>query len=156
MKSFKWIGPFKIGDLLANCLNDEQAWPGNTRGVYLISLHEWRGVPNSKCEPLYVGGNTGKSNRFATRIGDLIADIFGFYGGGTGHHSGGQSLYDYCKKNDLHPSKLFIGWAEVESCPRCAEVKLAMHLAPLWNARKTPLLNKSRPPQCYDHNMSVR
>jgi hypothetical protein len=36
-----------------------------------------------------VGGNTGGAARFCTRIGDLVADMHGFFGNETGHHSGG-------------------------------------------------------------------
>src|SRR5207302_830702 len=51
---------------------------------------------------LYVGGNTGDSDRFITRVGDLIADMLGFWGEQTGHHSGGIRLWEYCHKNRIN------------------------------------------------------
>ncbi len=87
-----WTGPFRISDLLAACMDDDHAWPPASKGVYLVSRDDWQDSPSSACHPLYVGGNTGDSQRFCTRIGDLIADLHGLWDGGTGHHSGGQSL----------------------------------------------------------------
>jgi hypothetical protein len=60
-----------------------EEWISNGKSVYLISRkNNWWKRPNDKptkeCEPLYVGSTTGKSKRFRTRIGDLIADMFGF------------------------------------------------------------------------------
>ena len=93
---FKWIGPFQVKDYLANAINSgvwDERWPCVRDAVYLVSEHPWRLRPTDSTHVLYVGSNTGRSSRFVTRIGDLIADIHGSYGGGTGHHSGGQTLW---------------------------------------------------------------
>jgi hypothetical protein len=146
-----WTGPFRISDLLAACMDDDHAWPPVSKGVYLVSRDDWRDSPSSACHPLYVGGNTGDSQRFCTRIGDLIADLHGLWDGGTGHHSGGQSLYSWCRTNKVHPGSLRIGWAtRTPWCDRCAEVELVSLLATSREERGT-LLNKSRPPACRTH-----
>lgn len=103
---------------------------------------------------MYVGGNTGNSERFATRVGDLMADMFGFYGGDTGHHSGGQHIYEYCEKNKIHPLDLYLGWKKYlispksnssvpSNCPRCQEVLLHDEL--------DPKPNRNKPPKCKWH-----
>lgn len=156
MSIFTWTGPFRISDLLAACLDDEQPWPPASRGVYVISRAEWQAAPTPACHPLYVGGNTGGSQRFCTRIGDLIADLHGFWDGGTGPHSGGQSLHSWCRTNKVHPSQLFICWATSEDaevwCSRCAEAEL-IRLVTARTEERT-LLNKLRPPFCRMHSNS--
>jgi hypothetical protein len=140
----KWIGPYTIDELLDSFLMPSHPRPPEVNGVYLISQSTWNGQPTNDCTPLYVGSNTGVSRRFRTRIGDLIADAFGFFGNETGHHSGGQTLHAYCRKNQLNPKKLYIGWAEECKCVRCAENKL-------YDQFKPSLLNKNRPSQCKKH-----
>ena len=153
----EWTGSFQIKELLARCLEEGQAWPPAADGVYVVSQKVWEGSPTLDCGPLYVGGNTGRSKRFCTRVGDLIADMHGFWDGGTGHHSGGQKLWKWCKKNDNPPGGLFLGWATAkEWCGRCAEVQVASALhdpAKPWADNN--LLNKNRPPQCPDHSKYV-
>jgi hypothetical protein len=139
----KWVGPITIDQLLDRVAVDWDTAPPESNGVYVISIRRWRGEPSKACEPLYVGGNTGKGARFRTRMGDLIADLFGFYGKTTGHHSGGQSLNRYCADNGINPKHLYVGWARNCSCGRCAEVDL--------HRRLDPLLNKRCPPACRVH-----
>jgi hypothetical protein len=141
----KWVGPFSIGELLRNCLDyDNQPWPPDKKGVYVISEKSWEFKPNKACAPLYVGGNTGKSARFRMRIGDLISDLYGFYrDDDIGHHSGGISLHEYCMKRGLHPDRLYIGWANEFKCYRCAEIQVYRELK--------PKLNKSVPAACKFH-----
>lgn len=143
VKARKWVGPFSIEELLANSVIGKLPLPPESGSAYLVSENSWSGSPNSACNPLYVGGTTGISNRFRTRVGDLIADMYGFYGGGTGHHSGGQSLNGWCKKNSKSPSSLFIAWVAQCSCHRCLEVELVGDLC--------PHLNKKMPARCKDH-----
>lgn len=154
MPKFFWTGPFQIKSLLANCLNDKHPWPPAGNAVYLISRKPWKGTPNRSCGPLYVGGNTGKSERFRTRIGDLLADMHKFFSDETGHHSGGQTLHNWCKGNNVHPSDLFIAWAVRKPwCGRCAEIELFQFFIDRWEERhKVGLLNKKRPPWCKRHN----
>ena len=102
----KWTGPYTIDELLDSILHPAHPRPPESDGVYLISKVEWSGEPAKDCIPLSVGSNTGRSKRFRTRIGDLIADMFGFFTDDTGHHSGGQSLHGYCKKEQLNPKEL--------------------------------------------------
>lgn len=146
--TLKWTGPFRVADLLANCLVDDHPWPPESKAVYLVARRPWKGAPGDQCGPLYFGGTTGASERFCTRIGDLIADMHGFYGRRTGHHSGGQKLWVWCRNHRVVPGELFLGWATAP-CSRCAEVEVAESLAPEWSKRD--LLNKNRPPGCASH-----
>src|SRR5580700_4006719 len=96
---FKWVGPFQIKTYLENAIEDgvwTRRWPCERGGVYLVSECQWEGSPTTDAHVLYVGSNTGESSRFVTRVGDLIADMHGFYGTKTGHHSGGQTLWRWC------------------------------------------------------------
>jgi hypothetical protein len=145
MKPGEWHGPFRVSDLLVNCLNENQDWPPEDRGVYLVSRRSWNGEPDKICEPLYVGSTTGRSPRFCTRVGDLVADMFGFYGTYTGHSSGGIKLYRFCREQGVHPGDLFLSWYSGEKvCPRCHETR--------WYDRLQPPLNGSRPPMCRAHS----
>ncbi len=139
-----WHGGYRISDLLAGCLDDAQDWPPERLGVYLVSRRAWRGAPTTACEPLYVGSTTGRSARFRTRMGDLLIDMFGFYGDTTGHSSGGQSLWAWCYAQKVGPGDLFIGWYTAEAmCTRCEENR--------WFKGLSPLLNKKPPPACSGH-----
>lgn len=154
MPSPKWIGPYTVKALLENCLSKLQEWPPKANGVYVVSKKNWRGEPKITGQILYVGGNTGKSERFTTRVGDLIADMFGFYDGKTGHHSGGQSINNYCANEKLSPLNLYLGWKKYlihpeskssspSNCPRCQEIQIWKDL--------NPLLNKNKPSKCKWH-----
>ena len=125
-----WIGPITVDALLDRVAVDWDTAPPEANGVYLVSLHPWVREPTRECVPLYVGGNTGVSDRFRTRMGDMIADLFGFCGNSTGHHSGGISLNCYCADNHINPKHLYVGWAEKCDCGRCGEVELFDRLAP--------------------------
>ncbi len=138
----KWVGPFQVLELLNQCLNESFPKPPDSDSVYFVSRQAWHGRPDKGCVPLYVGSNTGQSPRFRTRVGDLIADIFGFFGE-KHHSSGGESLYYYCQEEKLHPMQLYIAWQEGCACHRCTECELYTDLY--------PLLNKKRPPRCSIH-----
>ncbi len=139
----KWIGPFTIDKLLDGMLNNTIPKPPESQSVYLISLKPWITEPTTDSNPLYVGSNTGKSKRFRTRVGDLIADTFGFFSEETGHPSGGQSINAFCKKNNLNPKNLLIGWLDHCECIRCEEGNLFERLE--------PNLNKNKPSACDIH-----
>lgn len=141
----KWVGPITIDNLLDGVTDPSIPRPPVEPSVYLVSHSPWHNEPTIACEPLYVGGLLSDSPRFRTRIGDLFADMFGFFGdvGKKGHHSGGQTLYRYCNNNGISPRHLYIGWAEEVSCHRCAENSLYEKLS--------PRLNKKRPPACAIH-----
>ena len=145
LTSLRWTGPFLVRDYLENAINDawKQLWPPAADGVYLVSRHHWAAFPTESAEPLYVGGNTGRSERFCTRVGDLIADVHGFYDGDTGHHSGGQSLWRWCNKNRVKPGDLWLAWANNGHpwCAKCAE-------RALYKAFKATLENKNTPSGC--------
>ena len=156
MSKLRWTGPFRIRELLAACLDDDHPWPPASRSVYVVSRNKWQRTPSPRCHPLYFGGNTGDSQRFCTRIGDLIADIHGLWDGDTGHHSGGRSIYSWCLSHKVHPGNLFLAWATRDRwCDRCAEAELLNLLAVSWEERGT-LLNKSRPPACQTHPADQR
>lgn len=152
-----WSEPYTIKQLMESFHSEDQPWPPSEKAVYLVSQRSWENHPTIECGPLYFGGNTGTSQRFCTRIGDLIADIFGFFDGDTGHHSGGQSLYWWCQETNTHPWSLHIAWAtSAPWCARCAEIEVASNLIKEWAHRKEAgLLNKNRPPSCQVHGHSI-
>jgi len=93
----------------------------------------------------YVGGITGGSHRFRTRIGDLLADMLGFHGDGKiEHSSGGRSLHIWSMKHRIKPLDLHLAWAEAPSCHRCLEVEL--------HAALHPELNRVTPSRCPTHD----
>ena len=67
----RWVGPFKVRAMLEACVDGSLPRPPEAGSAYFISAKPWKNKPTSECQPLYVGGNTGKSSRFRTRIGDL-------------------------------------------------------------------------------------
>jgi hypothetical protein len=138
-----WVGPFRLKEMLQNCLDHAQETPQEAGGVYVVSEKAWTGAPDKQAGVLYVGGNTGESDRFKTRIGDLIADMFGFFGSSTGHHSGGRHLHEWCKEDGRHPWDLYIGWKTDVGCPRCAEYSAFEELEPSEN--------RIRPSRCRTH-----
>lgn len=139
----KWVGPFKVQDLLTHCIDDTLPLPPEARSVYLVSQHPWHTKPSQDCGLLYVGSNTGRSARFRTRVGDLLIDSFGFFGGETGHSSGGQSLHQWCRKNHVNPLELHLAWVQQCHCHRCLEIELVNDLS--------PVLNKIKPSRCSTH-----
>jgi len=139
-----WRGPYKLRDLIDRPADDDRYLPTDDVGVYVVTRARWEGSPNRQCGVLYVGGNTGKSDRFRTRVGDLLADMCGFYGRETGHHSGGQSIRGWCKKERANPLDLWIGWQTEVTCKRCAEIDACDQLQ--------PELNKKRPSRCPEHD----
>lgn len=143
MKKRSWVGPFKIEQMLRQSTDESFSRPPESGSAYLVSRDSWRGSPTIECMPLYIGGTTGRSKRFRTRIGDLLADLFGFFAEETAHHSGGQSLHRYCRENNINPLKLHIAWVKMAKCHRCLEVDLYSNLK--------PQLNRRVPPKCVDH-----
>ena len=147
-----WSAPILISHLLRNCmaLKGGAQWPPDDSGAYVVSHEPWpEGFPGPGSRPLYVGSITGRSKRFRTRIGDLIADMHGFYGDETGHHSGGIKLHRYCRDYNLNPGDLRIGWyTEPDSCGRCVERGLFVALKAQVEAQGFVLLNKNTPPAC--------
>jgi len=140
----KWVGPFQIRRLLELCLDDAAIpRPPESGSAYLVTRNEWRSNPTTESVPLYVGGNTGNGPRFRTRIGDLLADAFGFYGSKTGHSSGGQHVHQWCREHHVNPLDLYIAWIEGTECHRCLEGRLFRGLK--------PKLNRSTPSRCKSH-----
>ncbi len=140
----RWVGPFSISELLNHSTDGSIPLPPESDSAYLITRKSWRDSPSHSCGPLYVGGNTGQSARFRTRIGDLLADMFGFFGEETGHHSGGQSLNRWCREKGISPMDLHIAWAKHTRCHRCLEINLVRELS--------PELNKHAPARCRIHD----
>jgi hypothetical protein len=82
----RWVGPFRLRELLENCITPGYPWPPERGGVYVVSERHWAGAPTRDARILSAGGNTSQSALFLTRVGSLIADMLGFWY----HHSGGQ------------------------------------------------------------------
>lgn len=143
-----WVGPIKISGLLANCLNPTAPFPPAHGSAYLVTQHPWRNRPTKASVPLYVGGNTGQSERFSTRIGDLVADSVGLFTATRGHHSGGRSIRAWTLDNNVSPLDLYLAWVAPKHCHRCLEVELVAQL--------DPLLNKRSPPACTWHTTGIR
>jgi hypothetical protein len=135
-----WTEPIRVGHLLGKSV----VVPVTKHAIYVVSLKRWQGRPGPACMPLYVGGMTGKSKRFRTRIGDVLIDLLGFHGGKTGHSSGGRSLDRYCAQHGINRLNLWVGWAANVRCGRCAEIEEHKRLA--------PRLNKIKPPRCGAHD----
>jgi hypothetical protein len=142
----QWIGPIQVRTLLKSCLDGRRRRPPNSGSVYLVTRKAWSKCPTTKCEPLYVGGITGRSQRFRTRVGDLLADAFGFYNetNRIGHHSGGRRLHKWCKKNRISPLNLYVAWIKGTRCHRCLEIRLHDFLKPSENVY--------RPSYCHAHS----
>ncbi|TAK25706.1 MAG: hypothetical protein EPO40_21910 [Myxococcaceae bacterium] len=140
-----WVGPFRVETLLADCLRPDQPRPPDHHGVYLVSRTAWSGAPTVACEPLYLGSTTGRSARFRTRVGDLLADLYGFFGETTGHSSGGQKLHRWCSAEGVPPGSLFLGWFAGSAWCGCFERELYEAF------RSTTLLNAISPPRCLEH-----
>lgn len=144
MNSVTWVGPFQLDALLRHV--DDERWPRppDRSSVYLISRGCWEQQPDLSCTPLYVGGTTGRTDRFRTRVGELLYHLFGFFV--DGKHSGGESLHSYCVENRVDPLTLYLAWAKTPSCPRCLERA--------EYERLHPVLNKVAPPRCKKHGGS--
>jgi hypothetical protein len=141
----KWVGPIQIRKLLESCLDGAiTPKPPASGSAYLVTRTGWQLNPTIESGPLYIGGNTGKSARFRTRLGDLLADAFGFYTSETGHHSGGQHIHEWCVKNQVNPLDLHIAWIEGTECHRCLEDRLYRGLS--------PTLNRMVPSKCKTHS----
>jgi hypothetical protein len=144
----RWVGPFRLRDLLEHCMDETQPWPPESNGVYVVSERHWSGAPTKAAGILYAGSNTSQSPLFVIRVGSLIADMLGFFTNEFGHHSGGQSLYGYCTTKGLHPLDLYLGWVEGIPCSRCAEVEVHRALE--------PSLCKKVPAKCNNHTRPRR
>ena len=140
----KWIGAFTIRELLERCTDSRFPWAPETESVYVITRKSWSSAPSPISEPLYVGGNVGKGGRFRTRLGDLIADAFGFYGSQTGHHSGGITIHKWCLREQISPLDLYAGRATQCICHRCLESHMVDILSPIHN--------RKRPARCGTHS----
>lgn len=147
----RWTGPFQIRDYLNNTISRrrlwQERWPPEGKAIYLVSDRSWRGTPKGA---LYVGGCTGQRDRFVARVGDLIADLFGFFGEKQGHHSGARRLWKWCDVRRIHPMELWLAWSQ-PPCPACAERELFASLprAEKENYKKSDgLLNRWTPPVC--------
>jgi hypothetical protein len=139
----QWIGPFQIRQLFESFDDGAIPKPPDTGSAYVVTKTRWRSTPTVESVPLYIGGNTGNSARFRTRVGDLLADAFGFYTSETGHHSGGQHIHSWCIKNHINPLDLHIAWIEGTKCHRCLEDRLYRELK--------PMLNRMVPSKCKMH-----
>lgn len=118
-------------------MSQNQPWPEERAGVYLVTEKLWHGEPTPKCKPLYVGTNTKNPTRFLQRFGELVKDMLGFFGEVAGNHPGGWKIYRYCEEKQLHPLDLYVGWINGITCTRCGENYYYDRLKPTINARRS-------------------
>ena len=139
-----WHAPHQIGRLLCNTTNEGVEFPPNNGTVYVLTrtrrfAQQEHGLPNV----LYVGGRRAE-NRFRIRIGDLIADMLGFfYEHRPTRHCAGREVRDWCRSHGIDPSRLYLWW-KTGGCPRCGEITAFDDLH--------PKLNNRRPPRCDQHH----
>lgn len=138
----RWCGPFQIRELIESCDKPGHPVPPTDNGVYVVTDSDWTGDPARSRHVLYVGGTTSP-NRFRTRVGELVTRTIGYFGDDGPKHSGGRSLYRWCRSSGFHPLDLWLGWLDGVECRRCAEVGEYLRLR--------PLLNKKFPGACPDH-----
>ncbi len=72
----QWIRLFNFEEMLDNAPGFNLPLPPCDKGVYIVSSKLWNKIPSSHCTPLYVG----KSENTRNRVGNLNADVFGFFG----------------------------------------------------------------------------
>jgi hypothetical protein len=148
----RWRPPIQVRALLEACELDDGARPPVGPSVYLVTAEPWGPLGQGdvweeikKARPLYVGSNTKNELRFRTRLGDFIADLFGFYAlqredqlprAGTGHHPGAREVRKWCRKNGVRPFELCISWYEPNcDCCACGEYEAWDRLRPRCNGR---------------------
>jgi hypothetical protein len=145
----EWRGPITIDHLIENSVSrrSNRLFPPESDAIYVVTERWWTRHPTTRSGPLYVGGNSHNSDRFRTRVGDLIADMLGLYGEETGHHSGGRKIHQWCMSHDVHPRDLWLGWATARPwCSRCAERFVTAEIVEF-----DLLLNERTPPDCSEH-----
>ncbi len=138
-QQLKWAGPVTVDRLIDCFFGNGLPCPPESESVYLVTQLPWEGAPTAACQPLYVGSNATNPRLFVTRLGSLIADMFGFFSAERGHHSGGQSIFQYCRENGINPRQLYIGWLVDCECGLCNEWKVWLDLLPKLNRREPPL-----------------
>ncbi len=143
--SAAWRGPCRLQRLFERCLDDDLERPAAAAAAYLVSAHSWTGdAPTPACHPLHLGAATGAPGRLRTGVGDLVADLLGFFDERTAPPSGGQALHAWCRRTGTEPGRLFLSWlVDPTGCGRCRERT--------WYERLRPLLNGRIPPACPDH-----
>ena len=135
-----WYGPYQIAQLLTHTVG-EGAWlPPDNGTVYVVTRTDQRVQQiNPLPNVLYVGGITAQ-NRFRIRVGDLIADMLGFFSENLPtRHCAGPKVRCWCQLHGVNPSELYLWW-KTEGCPRCEEIIAFDELH--------PKLNKKRPNRC--------
>jgi hypothetical protein len=139
-----WVGPYQIRKMLELSIGWKHP-RRDTKTAYVITRSKWDDWPSPDSGPLYVGGTTGKNPRFWSRLGDLIADLFGFFTDDktSSHHAGARSIRKWCRHNEVNPLDLYLAWVKGNRCHRCLETELF--------ERVMPELNKIRPPLCKLH-----
>ena len=140
-----WVGPFQIKEFLKKSLDKKQPLPTGKKGIHLVTKKKWQGTPSKKCEPMYVGGVTGDSDRLLSRVGELVAAMFGLYSKNTKTHTGGQLISTHFRRTEekeYHPLGLWIAWRTDITCNRCAEKKVYDEIRPWCNERSPPFCNK--------------
>jgi hypothetical protein len=141
-----WVGPFRLRDYLEMAADPKQVRPPEYKGVYILSQRPWVGVPTKDDSILYVGGNTTEWGYFRRRVGDLVADVLGFFNKEFGHNPGGQSAWRFCRRNHLKPLDLYLGWVEGVHCPMCAEKEVYEKLGSALGRRAPPRCKIHTPP----------
>ena len=116
MQPVEWAGPYKLETLLRRSSETDFELPPADPSVNIITKSGWTATPSTESTPLYVGRITGQSERFRTRVGQLVAHMCGLFV--DGKHSGGESLHAYCRQKELDPLGLYIAWARRCVCSK--------------------------------------
>jgi hypothetical protein len=157
----RWSKPIQIKKLILECVelagDDPTVWPPETASVYIVTHKEWHGEdqqPTTANKPAYVGSNSKNPKLFRRRVGDLIADLFGFCGEKLGHHAGAMRMHRHFRQLKIPPHDLYIAWAVKLDCTKCLERGLIQTFKKEEND-PTKFFNKSVPSICKEPGHQV-
>jgi hypothetical protein len=117
-----WVGPFKIGEYLADVVSGQNPRPPDAPGVYVVSERTWKGLPDRVSNLIYAG----QAPYLRYRIGQLLCDLLGFTSddpadGEAYEHRGGHLLWHrYCVARGVEPTNLYFAWCTPCKCLDCA------------------------------------
>lgn len=142
-----WVGPYQISSYLGNAVREADARPPEAPGLYIVSEHAWRRLPDGDGGLIYVG----RAAYIRYRIGQLLCEMCGFTSETTedeayGHRGGHAIWHRYCLPRKIEPLSLYIAWCSDCRCLDCAEMKLSQMLAVRLNVMPIHPCSRHRPP----------